>query len=212
MNASFGVGQGNNMSKREIKDFLKKNGNYSERNVFIISHNIPYSGKIKNEKTVIFYDSIKDATNIENLEHQKIEIIGKWKAFDYEKFTTEVFISHCPLLTNSDNIMLEISTKHEEKLNWRKKSNSEVLDQVKKSFESNIEITSNYKTIIANTKENYILYKIKRPSYRIKDVIIEGYYLLGVKNDKVYRLVLFNFDESLYENIEVFLENLYLTN
>ncbi len=175
---------------------------------------IPYNSINLNKSNpyVKDYDSISDVTTIEDRNNKKFIIAGKWSDFDHTKFSTEVFISHCPLLINSNNILLEIWSRYEDKFKWRKKTSNEVLQQVKKDFEENwtgFSIKSIYKS---DEEKGYYLYKIKKQSRNLEDTYIEGYYLIGVKNEKVYRLSLFNFNESEFAGIDNFIINLYNSN
>lgn len=65
-----------------------------------------------------------------------------------------------------------------------------------------------------NKKENFLLYKIEKTLLKPKKLkgVVNGHYLLGVKNNKVYRLAIQNYIEGEIINIGEFLSGIYVSN
>lgn len=205
LNASFGVGQGNSIANRETEFNIKKNNIISTK-----SSSSKLKNKIKSER---HYDSITNISTIRVSPNNYVKIIGDWNNFDFENYNTEVLMGHCPLFVNSENILLGIKKFNERFYDEQYKGLTDrlYLRELKQHLETNPDTKTFYNIIKSDIKENYVVYKILKKSYR-NDFYIESYYLLGVKNDNVYRIVIYNFDYSQYENIEEFLVNIYKIN
>jgi hypothetical protein len=156
-------------------------------------------------------DSINNFTNVKLYTDDKIKLLGKWYDFNYTKYKHENIITHCPVLVDENNAILEIGIFDTEfhrvfTGDWDYKAfNRHYHRRVKKV---NGEIIS----FQINKVENFSLYKVKMPSRYNKDVFFTSYHLIGEKNKKIYRMVLYNMDETNFENFENFLINTFNNN
>lgn len=157
------------------------------------------------------YDSVNNITEINDFgTKNKIFIKGKWKDFDLGKYHCDEIITHCPLLINKDKIILETwIRKEEEYYNWKKESHREIflklIDYTRHSKEGE------YVILEDNKIENYITFKVNLPGRKKKERI-NGILLLGVKDNKIYRLAIQNYIEGQLANIEEFLTGIYFSN
>lgn len=128
-------------------------------------------------------NSSNNYTYVNNLLPSKIKVMGKWEKVDRKKDTI-YFISHCPLVKNKDNAMLELWCKPNEVSRWRKKTNSEMLI---KNLEFYLDIwTKDHSVELLETDDD------KYAIYSIKNNLVERTTLIGYKNGRYYHLELFN--------------------
>jgi hypothetical protein len=156
------------------------------------------------------YDSINDITFNKDAGGNKLKIIGKWKLFDFKKYETDIFVSHCPIFINDENIILEFAKWDSTVLpltngNNLTKINSNALKYFRKK---NTEILfSEY-----NPEKKYYLHKLKCAAKTKTNESYIVYILIGVKNKYVYEFALSNFKEENYLNLNQYLINLYNIN
>jgi hypothetical protein len=166
--------------------------------------------------TFKYYDSVTDVTTLRDFfSENKILIKGKWRDFDFSKNTCHQLIPDCPIVTNNENLILETWIRKDKKYNWKNKSNNELLQKV---IIDQKKLWKPYKTLVTeienNEIQNFIIYKIEKPlrEAKTKEIILKSYFLLGVKNNKIYRLAIQNYVEGEISNIEEFLTGIYVYN
>ncbi|WP_395044632.1 hypothetical protein [Flavobacterium sp.] len=164
-----------------------------------------------NDENVKSYDSIKNITTVNIYNVGTIFLIGKWNDFNKQKYLEERLITHCPVLINENNFILEIGIFDQEinqiltgRINF-KKYNFAFLRQNKR-------MKSKILTSVFNKEKNYYLHKIKHRSLYNDASFFTSYHLIGKKGKDFYRMVLYNNDETNFENFEEFLINTYNNN
>ncbi len=162
--------------------------------------------------SIISIDSINNITNVKFYSDiSKIKLTGKWYDFNHAKYQHERIISHCPIFVDDNNAILEIGIFDAEfhrvfTGDWDYKSfRRNYSRRVKKA---NGEIISSQ----INKVKNFNLYKVKMPSRYNKDAFFTSYHLIGEKNKKIYRMVLYNIDDINLENFDTFLINTFDNN
>lgn len=174
----------------------------------------------KTEKNLFFYyrtnvksyDSINDITiiNLSNNIHI-VKLLGKWKNFNRVEYQEEKLISHCPILIDKFGGILELGIFEIEFHGvFTGSSNS------KKYLANYPKLIKRLKGKILNSQidndKNYSLYKVKMPSRFGKKEIYTSYHFIGIKNNYVYRMALYNIDETNFENFDKFLIDTYNNN
>ena len=159
------------------------------------------------------YDTINDITIIEDASHEKLKIFGKWDYVDREKQDIDILVSHCPMLINEDNVILEFAKWDTIQDTFIKGS---YLTNLIKSYNGVIKYYKKSKTEILfsklNNKENYFIFKIKYISKINKKQSFFVYTFHGVKNKYIYSFAISHFKDEDYLNLDQFLINLYNSN
>jgi hypothetical protein len=160
-----------------------------------------YNGKTN----INAFDSISNFTEVKLYsDKQNIKLQGKWYDFHYAKYERENFVSHCPLFVDENDAVLEIGI-------FDKKFHS-----VFTGYYDYKDFSGDYPRTIKKAKgeiistqidkeKNFKLFKIKIPSKFNKEVIFTSYHLIGEKNNAIYRIVIYNIDETNFENFDKFL-------
>lgn len=173
--------------------------------------NISYLGH-----TFKLYDSEANTTTIRDFfSENKIFIKGKWSDFDFSKSTCHQLIPDCPILINKENLILECWIRKDKEYNWKKKSNTGILQKaINQETKKWNDYDSKFSVLENNTSENYIIYTLEKPLRESHKLIrtVKATYLLGVKNNKVYRLAVQNYVENEISNLEEFLTGIYFLN
>lgn len=179
--------------------------------------------QIKNDKNISYlghtfksYDSVANTTTIRDFfSENKIFIKGKWSDFDFSKNTCHQLIPDCPILINKENLILECWIRKDKEYNWKKKSKNEILKKVvNRETKKWNAYDSKYSIVENNTSQNFIIYTLEKPLRESHKFIrtVKATYLLGVKNNKVYRLAIQNYVENEISNLGEFLTRIYSLN
>ncbi len=180
------------------------------------SHSFGQSDYIPTEKkeklgfssitNILNFDSIRNFTEVKlfGIKHNKIKLTGKWFDYNYIKFEREIFVSHCPFFVDENDVVLEIGIFEKEFHRvftgcWDFKDLSRMYPKRLKRMKGEVISTQ------INREKKYNLYKIKMPSKFNKDVIFTSYHLIGEKNNEIYQMVIYNIDETNFENFDKFL-------
>ncbi len=166
---------------------------------------------IGNVTSMVSIDSINNFTYVNLYGGNKIKLTGKWYDFNHAKYKDERLITHCPVFVDENNAILEIGIFDPEfhRLfagNWGFEAFSKNYFRIVKKV--NGEIISSQ----INKVKNFSLYKVKMPSRYNKNAFFTSYHLIGEKNKKIYRMVLYNIDETNFENFDTFLINTFDNN
>lgn len=158
------------------------------------------------------FDEKNNNTTVSTYDKKTFKVLGEWELIDPKKQHIYYHVGHCPAIYNKENFILELYANNELGYKWKKQSSNEILEKVKLKFEKSVvEYSRGYTLYKHDSVNNYYLYKKKNLLHLDKN-INDVYYLLGVKNKKVYRFALSNFNENEYENIEDFLIETYIKN
>lgn len=135
-------------------------------------------------------DTIKKYTYLSNYDSNKLKIEGNWKQSFQNKY--ENIISHCPILKDDKNNILEFA-KWDSRRHPLVKGND--LTKINLSFinylnENKIEILG----LETGPKRNFFFYALKLNSKVNPDQKIILYYLIGVKGYYVYRIATYNYE------------------
>ncbi len=159
------------------------------------------------------YDTINDITIVEDASHEKLKIFGKWDYVDREKQDIDILVSHCPMLINEDNVILEFAKWDTIIENVAKGNN---LSNLLKCYKRTIKYYKKSKTEILfskfNKEANYYIFKIKYISKINKNQSFFVYTFHGVKNKYIYSFAISHFKDEDYLNLDQFLINLYNSN
>lgn len=166
----------------------------------------PVNGFGEEDKVCKEYDALNDITYVTYLSNNTpILVKGKWKD-SHRNLGSEYYISHCPQVENELGTLLELWIKEYDKLEWKKKSDKDIL----------IENFNEYSAFWKKKNFKYTIIKSdKKDSYYVYEVIeyerrrIE---LMGIKNKKYYRIAIYNFDPNQYLSIEDFLIGIFAIN
>ncbi len=161
-------------------------------------------GNYNNRTNIVKLDSINNFTNIKLHSNAVIKLVGLWYDFDYVKYKKEGLVTHSQIFVDDNNTIFEIGV-------FTIKSHNIITGYYDyKDFSRNYPRTiKKVKGEVISTQvdkdKNFKLYKIKMPSQFNKDVVFTSYHLIGEKNNNIYRLVLYNIDETNFENFDKFL-------
>jgi len=167
-----------------------------------------YERKVVNP---VQYNSLKNTTAVKLYSNHIINLIGKWDHFNDTKFGEEHLVSHCPILVDENNVILEFAIFDQSFHNDLTGSYS--FRHYQKQYltryapKNSVLISSQ----IDEAKKIYV-YKLKSPSKFNQNNIYTSYHLIGKKNNKVYRMVIYNIDETNFENFDTFLINTFNNN
>lgn len=162
---------------------------------------------------VVNFDSLQNITEVKlyDKKHTKIKLTGKWFDYNYIKFEREIFVSHCPFFVDENDVVLEIGIF--EKEFHKVFTGCYGFKDFSRKYPKRIK--RNKGEIIStqiNMEKNFKLYKIKMPSKFNKEVVFTSYHLIGEKNNEIYHMVLYNIDETNFENFDKFLIDTYNNN
>lgn len=159
------------------------------------------------------YDTINDITIAEDASHEKFKIFGKWDYVDREKQDIDILVSHCPMLINEDNVILEFAKWDSTKVTFFKPN---TINNLLKRFNNTTKFHKKNKTEILfsiyNKAANYYIFKIKYISKINKKQSFFVYIFYGVKNKYIYKFAISHFKDEDYLNLDQFLINLYNSN
>ncbi len=181
------------------------------QNDYTILKNIDGKNLFRNSNRIIKYDSIKNKTDVKLYSIDTIKLIGKWHDFDVEKFCFENMITYAPILMNENNAILEIGMFNIEFHN-NFTGYTSFKDFSKNYIEKFLRLNGKIISVKIDTEKNYTIYKLKIASRFNKNDYYTSYHLIGEKTNNVYRMVLYNIDETNFENFEEFLINTYNNN
>jgi len=152
-------------------------------------------------------DSIKKYTYITDFGGNKIKLEGNWKEVYENKY--ENFITHCPILKDNENNILEFGKWDSRRLPLEHGNN---LTEINLSFinflnEKKIEILG----LESGPKKNYFIYKLNLNSKIKPNEKVILYKLIGVKGKYVYSIAYYSYDREL-ENSSIFLADTFNNN
>lgn len=168
-------------------------------------------GNYNNRTNIVKLDSINNFTNIKLHSNAVIKLVGLWYDFDYVKYKKEGLVTHSQIFVDDNNTIFEIGV-------FTIKSHNIITGYYDyKDFSRNYPRTiKKVKGEVISTQvdkeKNFKLYKIRMPSQFNKDVVFTSYHLIGEKNNNIYRMVLYNIDETNFENFDKFLIDTYNNN
>lgn len=168
-------------------------------------------GNYNNRTNIVKLDSINKITFIKLDSKSSVKLSGLWFDFDHVNYKKEGLVPYSQIFVDDNNTMFEIlifSVKAHRKISgyFNYKDFSKDYPQIIKK--ANGEIISTQ----INKEKNFKLFKVKMPSQFNKDVIFTSYHLIGGKNNDIYRLVLYNIDETNFENFDKFLMDTFNNN
>ncbi len=157
------------------------------------------------------YDSINNITTHTKEGLEKLSISGKWEYIN-SLDRNEHFVTHCPIFKNNDNTILEFAKWDSNKLPLKSENNLEKMD---KKF---LKYQKKQKRLVLeriyNAEQQFYLYKLNIPTKKsigYFNMYINVYYLYGVKNNYIYSIALYNYNNEIdYSNellIKLFNEN-----
>ena len=168
-----------------------------------------YNGKTN----IIAFDSINNYTTVKlyDRKNNNIKLIGKWYDFHYAKYESENLVSHCPVFVDENDAIFEMGIFDKEFHRaftgcYDFKDFSRMYPKRLKRMKREVISTQ------INKEKNFMLFKVKIPSKFNKDVIFSSYHLIGEKNNDIYRIVIYNIDETNFENFDKFLIDTYNNN
>ena len=155
---------------------------------------------------VVNFDSIHNFTEVKLYDktHHKIKLTGKWFDFNYIKFESENLVSHCPVFVDENDAIFEMGIFDKEfHRAFTGCYDFKIFSRMypKRLKKINGEIISTQ----INKEKNFQLFKIKLPSKFNKEMIFTSYHLIGEKNNFIYRIVIYNINETNFENFDKFL-------
>ncbi|WP_298392772.1 hypothetical protein [Flavobacterium sp.] len=152
-------------------------------------------------------DSIKKYTNLEDFGGNKYKLEGNWKEVYDGKY--ENFITHCPILRDNKNNILEFAKWDSSKLSLQNGNNlTEInLSLINYLNEKKIEILG----LESGPKKNYFIYKLNLNSKIKQNEKVILYNLIGVKGKYVYSIVYYSYENKL-ENSSIFLADTFNNN
>jgi hypothetical protein len=160
---------------------------------------------------IVKLDSINNFTNIKLHSNAVIKLVGFWYDFDYVKYKKEGLVTHSQIFVDDNNTIFEIGV-------FTIKSHNIITGYYDyKDFSRNYPRTiKKAKGEVISTQidkeKNFKLFKVKMPSKFNKDVVFTSYHLIGEKNKDIYRMVIYNIDETNFENFDKFLIETYNNN
>ncbi len=147
------------------------------------------------DDTCRLYDHVNNFTYVHDPStYKKIKVSGKWREAEFELYK-EHHISHCPMIVNNDGALLEVWCRPNQIVDWKKKTNFDLLLIDLKHYTSNWK--NNYKVELLQTNDS--TYAI----YSIKNEVVNRTSLHGFKDGKQYHIELFK--DSLTNRQRTFL-------
>lgn len=142
---------------------------------------------IKNNVNCKSYDPDANVTQVGDFDDKMFFINGKWSDFDLKNFKVN-YVTHCPMLIDETNLILELWIRYEKKYKLTMFPSDIVFKEANKNFCINLEKKKlQHTTLALNEENNYTIYEIIEDGTRRLE-------FLGVKNQKIYRLALFEVD------------------
>lgn len=174
------------------------------------ANNIPNTSSFNGYKSS--FNELKSETTIHYSKNKSYTVLGKWALVERKVFSIDHYVSHCPMFYNESGVIMEFAIRDKNFTTKKFKNSSDKLTNMKSEFEDKKTDTSErYQLIKQDSLQNYALYK-KKDLNIVTDQNLDVYYLIGVKALKEFRIAIFNFKETDYENMEDFIIQCYTMN